>query len=53
MKPAGYSKAMHTKPKTMLTICRMGKGLTALSSVFVLKSQKSLGQKKHSKAAAS
>jgi hypothetical protein len=48
----GHSHARPTIPRIRLMICRIGKGLTAESRFLVKKSQKILGQKKASRAAA-
>lgn len=52
MNPSGHSQANMKIPNTRLMICRIGKGLTAKSRFLVRKSQKTLGQKKPSTAAA-
>lgn len=44
----GHSRAIMAMPKMRLMIWRMGKGLTAMSSDLVRKSQKILGQMKPS-----
>lgn len=50
--PSGHSQQSITIPKTRLMAWRMGRGFTAPSRFFVRKSQKILGQKKPSIAAA-
>lgn len=52
MKDSGHSHAIIQIPITKLMICNVGNGFTAGSSVLVAKSQKILGQKKASIAAA-
>jgi hypothetical protein len=52
MNPRGHSHAKMMMPRTRLIVCRAGKGFTAPSRFFVRKSQKILGQKKPSIAAA-
>ena len=52
MKPSGHSHAKKKMPNTRLMICRIGRGFTARSRFLVRKSQKILGQKKPSTAAA-
>lgn len=52
MRPRGHSQASMTMPRTMFIICKTGKGFTAPSRFLVRKSQKILGQKKPSSAAA-
>ena len=48
----GHSQASARIPRQRLMICRMGSGLTMGSKFVVRKSQKILGQKKASSAAA-
>ena len=48
----GHSQASPMKPRIMLMICKTGMGFTAPSRFLVKKSQKILGQKKASSAAA-
>ena len=48
----GHSQARPKRPKIRLMIWRIGKGLTMPSKILVRKSQKTLGQKKPSRAAA-
>jgi hypothetical protein len=52
MNPNGHSQANMKRPKTRLMIWRIGRGFTAKSRFLVRKSQKILGQKKPSTAAA-
>lgn len=52
MKDSGHSHATTHIPITRLIICSVGKGFTAASRVLVAKSQKILGQKNASMAAA-
>ena len=52
MKPSGHSHASRKRPDSRLMICRIGIGFTAGSRLLVRKSQKILGQKKPSIAAA-
>lgn len=52
MNPKGHSRATMNSAMMRLMICNTGTGLTAGSSVLVKKSQKILGQKKPSRAAA-
>lgn len=51
-KDKGHSRASMPMPKKRLMICSMGMGFTAPSRFLVRKSQKILGQKKPSMAAA-
>jgi len=52
MKESGHSYSSPKMPRRRLMIWRTGMGLTAPSRFFVRKSQKILGQKKASSAAA-
>lgn len=52
MNESGHSHAITHIPITRLIICNVGKGFTAASRVLVAKSQKILGQKNPSIAAA-
>jgi hypothetical protein len=52
MKESGHSYSSPKMPRRRLMIWRAGTGLTAPSRFFVRKSQKILGQKKASSAAA-
>lgn len=49
---SGHSQAIATMPKIKLRVCNIGTGLTEKSKFVVAKSQKNLGQKNPSRAAA-